>query len=241
MSDILKNFDNFLDEIVTARKQDGLLSVHVIGSVLTPDFKQGRSDINSLVVVTDINLKLLDFFVSLGKKHKDSGVAAPVLMTPEYITSSLDVFPIEFLNFREIHKTMFGDDVLAALQINPEHLRLQCEREVKSKLLWLHQGYISALGDRSFLVRRLLDSITGFFPVLRAILFLGDREMPQACHDIVTALHDFIGLDADVFETVFQLKNRDQDKIPDENELADCFSRYYEATKRLVEHVDAQT
>jgi len=133
---------------------------------------------------------------------------------------------------------VFGDDVLAALRINPEHLRLQCEREVKSKLLWLHQGYISALGDRSFLVRRLLDSITGFFPVLRAILFLGGRGMPLACHDIVTALQDFIGLDADVFETVFQLKNRD--KIPGESELADCFARYYEATKRLVEHVDAQ-
>ncbi len=238
MSGIPKSFDNFLDEIVTAREQDGFLSVYVVGSVLTPDFRPDRSDINSLVVVADINLKLLDFFVSLGKKHKDGGVAAPVLMTPEYITSSLDVFPIEFLNFREIHQTVFGDDVLAALQINPEHLRLQCEREVKSKLLWLHQGYISALGDRSFLVRRLLDSITGFFPVLRAILFLGGRGMPLACHDIVTALQDFIGLDADVFETVFQLKNRD--KIPGESELADCFARYYEATKRLVEHVDAQ-
>ncbi len=238
MNDIPKCFDDFLDEIITAREKDGVLSVHVVGSVLTPDFKPGRSDINSLVVAADINLDLLDFFVSLGKKHKDSGIAAPVLMTPDYIASSLDVFPVEFLNFREIHKTMFGDDVLAALQIKPEHLRLQCEREVKSKLLWLHQGYISALGDRSFLVRRLLDSITGFFPVLRAILFQGGQGAPLACHDIVTALHDLIGLDADVFETVFQLKNRDE--IPGESELADCFARYYEAARRLVEHVDAQ-
>ncbi len=241
MNSIPKCFDNFLDRIIMDREKDGVLSVHAVGSVLTPDFKPDQSDINSLVVVADINLKLLDFFVSLGKKHKNCGVAAPVLMTPEYITSSLDVFPIEFLNFREIHQTMFGDDVLAALQINTEHLRLQCEREVKSKLLWLHQGYISALGDRSFLVRRLLDSITGFFPVLRAILFLGGREMPRTCHDIVTAVHDLIGLDADVFETVFQLKNRDREKIPDESELADCFTRYYEATKRLVEYVDAQS
>ncbi len=237
MNSIPKSFDNFLNEIVTARELE-FLSVHVVGSVLTPDFKPDRSDINSLVVVADINLKLLDFFISLGKKHKDSGIAAPVLMTPEYIASSLDVFPIEFLNFREIHQTVFGDDILAALRINPEHLRLQCEREVKSKLLWLHQGYISALGDRSFLVRRLLDSITGFFPALRAIIFLGGRGMPLSCHDIVTSLQDLIGLDADVFETVFQLKNRD--KTPGEDELADCFARYYEATKRLVEHVDAQ-
>lgn len=238
MNSIPKSFDNFRNEIITAREKDGVLSVHVVGSVLTPDFKPDRSDINSLVVVTDINLKLLDFFISLGKKHKNSGIAAPVLMTPEYIASSLDVFPIEFLNFREIHQTVFGDDILAELRINPEHLRLQCEREVKSKLLWLHQGYISALGDRSFLVRSLLDSITGFFPVLRAIIFLGGRDIPLSCHDIVTSLQELIGLDADVFETVFQLKNRD--KTPGEDEMADCFARYYEATKRLVEHVDAQ-
>ena len=68
-------------------------------------------------------------------------------MTPEYIRTSLDVFPVEFLNFKLIHATVFGEDIFESLEINRMDLRRQCERELKVKLVSLRQGYISSLGD----------------------------------------------------------------------------------------------
>ena len=40
---------------------------------------------------------------------------------------------MEFLNFKLVHHTLYGEDLLAGLEIDKKDLRLQCERELKGK------------------------------------------------------------------------------------------------------------
>jgi len=47
-----------------------------------------------------MELGFLESLAPKGKKYRKSGVASPLVMTPDYIQNSLDVFPIEFLNIR---------------------------------------------------------------------------------------------------------------------------------------------
>src|SRR5512139_4165765 len=107
-------------------------SLHLAGSAVTEDFDEKRSDINTVVVLKEIDFGLLRYLGSIGAGHRKNGVAAPLIMTPSGIAESLDVFPMEYLDLKTIHRTVFGPDPFAALVINPSHLRLQCEREIKS-------------------------------------------------------------------------------------------------------------
>jgi predicted nucleotidyltransferase len=63
-------------------------SVHVVGSALTGDYREGTSDINSIFVLTEMDLKFLEVLAPRGKKYRKEQVAAPLIMTPEYITKS---------------------------------------------------------------------------------------------------------------------------------------------------------
>jgi len=228
-------FNDFAREI----QRDGPVEVHsvtVVGSVLTPDFLADRSDINSIVVVEEVKVDFLDFMISLGKKYAPQRIAAPMLMTPEYIDTSLDVFPIEFFNYREIHHIAQGSDLLSDLDIDRRDLRLQCEREMKSKLLWLHQGYISSLGNEELLVRQLNRSITDYLHLFRSILHLAGRSLSLSAHDTVQAVEQLLELDQRIFSRVLEMKKNGQDGT---EQLCHCFASYYQATHRLSAYVES--
>jgi len=234
-----KNISSHFKEFSKAIKSGSpvnIHSIHVVGSALTPDFIPRQSDVNSCVGVYEVTLEFLDFIVRLGKKYSQYDVAAPLLMTPGYIETSLDVFPVEFLNFSAIHHTMFGPDLLRDLSIDHTHLLLQCEREVKSKLLWLHQGYIESLDDEKQLVVWLSNSITGYIPLFRAILYLDGHKLMLSAQDTAAALEKYIGLDTEIFKKIVRLKN--PNTAEDDEQLCDCFADYYKATRDLTRYVE---
>ena len=235
ITNISSDFKEFASAILD-KSPVAIDAVFVVGSVLTPDFIKGQSDINSIVVTEDVSLEFLDFMVELGKEYSPRSIAAPLLMTPEYIETSLDVFPVEFLNFHAIHHTLSGPDLLQDLSIERVHLRLQCEREMKSKLLWLHQGYIESLGNEQQLIQRLSNSITGFIPLFRAILFLSGRPLSLSARDTVTALEQQTGQNSTIFTQILELKLNNSPATG--QHISDWFSDYYTATRHLTDYVD---
>ncbi|MBZ0157628.1 MAG: hypothetical protein K8I29_15630 [Alphaproteobacteria bacterium] len=214
----------------------GIHSLHLIGSAITPDFNPKTSDINSLVVLHDMDFGFIRFLASHGKRYKKMGIAAPLIMTPAYIRSSLDVFPIEFHDMRRIHRTVYGDDILADLQIDRQHLRIQCEREIKTKLVALRQGYVSTLDDKNLLLEGLSRSITGYIPLFRAIIALMGKEPPVPKQEVIETLCALTDIGTDVFRRVLLLKNREI-KFSKE-EAVSAFEQYYRATERIGALVD---
>jgi hypothetical protein len=129
---ISKRIKPFLEEILT-KFSDKIHSIHITGTAITNDFDEKVSDVNSVIVLNKMDLTFLELLAPLGKKYKKQKVAAPLIMTPDYIKTSLDVFPIEFINFRLIHSTVYGEDILKNLEINRMDLRHQCERDLKTR------------------------------------------------------------------------------------------------------------
>jgi hypothetical protein len=126
-----ERYKPFQDEILKSHK-DNIHSITITGSALTDDFDLEKSDVNSVLVLHKMDLGFLELLASLGKTYGKKGISAPLIMTPEYIMHSLDVFPIEFLNIKLLHDTLFGEDLFQHLAIDRKDLRLQCERELKS-------------------------------------------------------------------------------------------------------------
>jgi hypothetical protein len=164
-------------------------------------------------------------------------VAAPLIMTPTYIHKSLDVFPIEFLNMKLLHQTIFGEDIFQDLNIENSNLRHQCERELKVKLIGLRQGYISAAGDKNILARGFIASIAEYMPLFKGIIFLLGKEVPRNNSEILSVLEEVSGVPTNVFKLV--LNHKRQKTKPSIDQLNTVFEDYYEVIEKLGEIADA--
>lgn len=230
-----KRIKPFLDEILE-KYRDRIHSIYITGSAITDDYDDKVSDVNSIFALKKMDLKFLELLAPLGKKYGKNRVAAPLIMTPEYVNSSLDVFPVEFLNFKLIHATIFGEDIFKDIEISRTDLRHQCERELKTKLIWLRQGYLSSLGNSKSLTERFAKSITGYIPLFRALIVLFGKEPPVKQDDVITALSHSMDINTDVFSKVLKEKH-DRIKLSID-ELNTIFEEYYTATEKLRKMVD---
>jgi len=216
----------FIEEILHGHSSN-IHSYHLIGSAVIPDYNENLSDINSVVVLHSMDLKFITFLAPLGKKYGKKRIAAPLVMTQEYIRNSRDAFPIEFLDFKLIHKTVYGEDIFKDIEIARPHLRLQCEREIKTKLIGLRQGYISSLGKKKLLSTVLVGSIVGSLALFRAIISLLGKKPPIARSEALRTYEAVTGIDADIFKRLLLLKSGEL-KLS-EGELLALFERYYHA------------
>jgi hypothetical protein len=178
-------FQPFARELL-AKFSSSLLSLSVTGSCITGDFAPGQSDINSVLVLTQTDQPELDILASMSR-FKKRRIRSPLIMTEEYIRRSLDVFPIEFLEIKLFHKTVYGPDHFGKVAIDNAQLRLQCERDLKGKLIHLQRGYVSCGGRTREIRALLLEALPGFFALLRSMLFLvqAPKEPPAQKADVL--------------------------------------------------------
>lgn len=230
-----KRFKLFLDDVLESR-QDKIHSVHMTGSALTDDYDPRHSDINSVCVLKDMDLKFLESLAPLGKKYRKKKVAAPLIMTPAYVAQSLDVFPIEFLNIRMLHYTFWGEDIFKEIHIDPAHLRHQCERELKVKLIGLRQGYISASGDRKMLTDAFISSFAGYIPLFRGFIVMLGKDAPLNSDDVLSALQDVAHTDMAPFRAV--LKEKQERAKLSMAQLNTLFEDCYTAIEKLGDMAD---
>jgi hypothetical protein len=233
---VKEKFNPFVEQIV-GNHENKIHSIHITGSALTQDFNPKTSDINSVFVLHKMDLQFLEDFAPLGIKYGKKRVSAPLIMTPDYIKGSLDVFPIEFLNIKILHYTVFGEDIFDDLEINPSDLRHQCERELKVKLIGLRQGYLSSSGNAKILTEGFMNTIAGYIPLFRGIIVLYDQQAPKDYNKVLTTLQEMSGVNTAVFRTVLNLKKeRKKFSIQKLNTL---FEDYYRAIEKLGDLVDA--
>ncbi len=232
---IAKKITPMIDDLFKAHESN-LHSIHIVGSAVIQDYDEKLSDINSLVLLHNMDLRFITYLAPLGKKYGKKRIAAPLVMTPEYITRSLGAFPLEFLDFKLIHKTIYGPDVLNDLLIAGPELRLQCEREIKTKLIRVRQEYISSLGKKKQLAASLVRSITGSMALFRAIITLLGKEPPIQRMDVIHTFIHTAGLQTDIFEHLLKLK---ANLIkPSAQELGVFFEKYYRALESIEKIID---
>lgn len=216
--------------------RDNVHSLYVVGSALSADFDPKGSDVNTVFVLRKIDFLFLEGVAKSGRKFRKKRLAAPLVMTPEHIKNSADVFPVEFLSFRLLHETVYGEDILGSIEISRSDLRRQCEREVKVKLIGLRQDFVSSLGRAGLLTTGIAASITGHIPLFRALIALLGGTPPVLYADVIAALSGAAGVDCRAFEKALEIK-KGRFK-PGTKELDALFAEYYGATERLESIVD---
>jgi len=215
-------------------------SFNVIGSCLTGDFVPGSSDVNTAIVVNAIDPGILDELATMGGSITSRRLPPPVLLTRDYIARSVDSFPVEFLDMALFHKVILGDDVLEEIRIERPPLRLQCERDLKAKLVNLARGYIVSRGDAKLVWDLLMQALPGYFPLLRAVLFLvtGEPRPPAHKDDVLTRVEDALRVSMSGLRDALKLKSGQGRPNRDRARLMSIFHSVYRTTHELSETMD---
>jgi hypothetical protein len=215
---------------------DGVLSILLIGSGARGEYLPKISDLNFVVVLRDCSPSVVARFQQEIIRWRKRRVATPLFVTEQYIRSSLDSFPIEFLDMKRAHTLVWGKDLLADIQISMKNLRLQCERELKGKLLHLRQSFLELRGsskELAFLIKR---SLTALAPVFRACLVVRGFDHPQRHKDLVREMVRRFALEEALFEELIHIA--EGKKTVSESRIDRLFDRYVGEIEKVAKEID---
>ncbi len=213
-----------------------LISVILYGSGAKGDYVPKKSDLNFLIVLSENGIQQLAQSFDLIKKWQKRNVAVPLFLTKSYIDSSLDSFPIEFLNIKKAYKVAFGEDVLKELEIPKTFLRLQCEEQIKGKLLHLREEFLRTLGKKRALLDLLNSTIPAFSSIFTAMLLLKDVQPPALKKEVFRQTADLFDLDQSVFTDVWSVASGE--KKMKKEQLVALTEQYIHVIRKCATAVD---
>jgi len=228
-------FADFSDDLTKAFGDD-LISIILFGSGATGEYVPGKSDLNFLVVLADDSAHSLKRAMDTVARWRKRMVNTPLFMTPEYIASSLDSYPIEFLDMKSNYRLVSGKDVLQDLRFQPSDVRVQCERELKGKLLHLRQAYLESQGKAKNLREIIAASITPFISIFQGLLYLKKAAIPRTREEIVEKVAAEFQMNAPLFLRLLEIR-KGTVKVS-ARELSELFRNYLDEIEALSTSVD---
>ena len=173
------------------------LAAFLTGSVLTQGYDPRHSRINMVVVARSLEPDTLERLRDAMPAPRKRPFFDPLLLTQRQIDNSLDSFPIEWLEMRERHLTLEGQDVLADLEVPSTYLRLQCEHELRSRHIRLRQAFLASGRKPLALTDVLKSSASSFATLFRTLLRLRGEVTPAAPAQVIEKLAQLYRLDAE--------------------------------------------
>lgn len=172
--------ENLTTEFVSRMRQsagDNLVSVVLYGSAADGDFHPEYSDLNLLCLMRSVSLPALHKIESVMTWWRGKRQRPPLVVTPQELISSADVFSIEFTDMKQRHRVLYGEDLLRDLPIPMTHHREQLEYEIREKLFLLRQHLLVAGSDEKQLWETMLHSLSSFTTLFRHVLIeMGETE-----------------------------------------------------------------
>lgn len=233
----MQNVDEICGQLVEDTRElygDNLLSVILYGSGASSDYVEGKSDINCVVLLKQVTLEELKKCRKHFHRWRKNAIV-PLFLDPAYVRSSVDVFPIEFLDMKERYRVLYGQDFLRDIEVRRENLRFQCEQELKGKMLRLRQLYLERADSMEALKSLMTKSLSSFAVLFKALLRLKAVPAPQPAEDLLARLSE-LGLPTKALARVYRLRREDTKLRREELEL--LFEQYLDEVQAAVNFVD---
>ena len=171
-----------LDATVVALRDacgESVRAIVLVGEAASSDYRPRRSPLSLVLVLDEITRASLARVRDGLKRRWRSRVGTPLVFDPLYIESSVDVFPLEFLDMADRHILLVGDDPFADIEVDSLHLRIAVEEQARGKMLHLWEGYLIAGKSKRALRELLVATPPGFEVVLRGMLRLHAGAEPS--------------------------------------------------------------
>jgi hypothetical protein len=223
-----------LIEGLTGAIGDKLKAVVLHGPLVRGEVSTGGQELHLMILLADLEPATIAAAGPALSRWVSRDLPVPRLFTPETLAEAADVFPIELGDVADRHLVLHGTDPLATMpDIDGEHLRLQCERELREKLMRLEEAYALSRGKEAELRRLLSASFPAFAMVFRGCLRLHGDAVPAGGAAAADAFCKRAGIDAEPFAMVERLRRGDRTVA-----AASLFPRYHAAIVRAVDAID---
>ncbi len=226
--------NDFVQNLQKAYK-DNLVSVILYGSAASGEFTDKHSNLNILAVLKNADPENLKKASGLINKRR-FGLINPLFFTEDYIRSSTDVFPIEFLDMKENYTVLAGRDTLKDVPVDTRNLRFQCEQELKAKLIALRQLYLRRNRDSAALCVFLFKSFTSITHILRNVLRIKGKQPPYLKQDILKDIAAEFQIDRNAWEKILAARNK-QIRL-NAKEIEQLFIDFVRDLEKIINFVD---
>ena len=221
-----------LVERLTQAAGKNLHSVVLYGSAVATDFHENFSDVNILCLMHELSaatmLPLVDS-VHWWKKEKQ---AMPLFLAVEELRQAADVFAIELMDMRRHHRVLYGNELLAELDIPLRLHQVQVEHELRTKLILLRQSFI----NRADVLKVMLGSVSSFMTLFRhSLIAMGDEPEPGQ-RNMLQQLQSRLNLDARAFLELLNV--REGNVKPDALDAQAIFPAYLRAIEQVISAID---
>ncbi len=182
---------------------------------------------------TNLLLKAKDVVKSINKKK----LPMPLILSKNYIETSLDSFPLEFLNIvTDYENIIVNEDVLKDIFVDKSDVRLEMERELKGKWLHIKMALLNQSGNYKQLVEVIKISMVSILPILKGLIYLMDAEVPNKDLDIIKFADKKTDFSIDTFVLGYELLHN-KTKI-DKDEIIPYFTKFTAQLHNLMKFVD---
>ncbi len=233
MSGLKEDLDQFVERLKATGAN--VETVVLYGSAARNDFNEKYSDLNLLVVLREARGAALDQVAPVvewwtKKMHHHP----PLFVTEEELRTSADVFAIETLDIKANHRTLFGRDLLAAIEVPMNLHRVQLEHELRTLLLRLRQHFLLAHGNHHELEHALAKSASSVVTLFRHALIALGQEAPESRREVVMHIAQLDGVDAAPLNAALDLREGRRVELG----IDTLYHRYMDAIAALIRHVD---
>lgn len=171
-------------------------------------------------------------FAPIRKHLRHKKLPLPLIIDKDFVQSSLDSYPLEFLDMSSQYHNLFNrEDVLAGLHFDKEDVRLQTERELKSKLLLTRMAVLDNPAHNRHISNVVHQSIRAIIPALKGILFLSGKGIPNNLPELSQSVAQTTGIDLGLLEVLINRKKLTLDEL----------SSYLNLLRKLLATVDRKS
>ena len=215
---------------------DALKGVLLFGSVARGEAVDGVSNMNLLVLLDHVDTGVLQRARPHATRWRDAGTLPLLLEVGEW-KQATDVFAIELADMHDAHEVLHGDDPIRQHAIDRSAMRLQAERELRSKLIHLRAGLLATASDRAGVGSLLVAALPSFATYLRAALRLAGQPVPAHMDQVLSAGARLVGAEPTGLLAAHAARVA---KKPLQLALTDAVvETYHTAAERTAAYVDA--
>lgn len=160
---------------------------------------------NILLVLNKLDFDVLNEIKPLVIKHRKKGSVVPLIFTKGELFDGADVFPLEFLDIKQPHTTLYGEEIINKIKFDKKHVRRQLEFEFRSKLIHLRENYIWIKSYKE-LKNLLISAVPTLMPLFYGLLFLKDIKAPTNLNDLFGLVAQNYKVNLDILKKIKQVK-----------------------------------
>jgi hypothetical protein len=233
--------DPKLDEFVQKLKAaaaGNLKAVILYGSAATEEFHAKHSDLNILCLVDQADAAHLEALHGPADWWIRRGQRPPLVFTLDELRQSADIFTIELLDMKSRHRILYGENLLAQIEVPLHYHSIQVERELRTDWVRLRQALLAAPKKSKVHLEIMVSSFSAFAALFRhALMALGEAPA-ETKREAIGRVAQFAGADPAGFQTILGLR---EGKVRERDiDVEKTLNQYFSFVQAVTDKFDRQ-